>query len=203
MQQTAVPISFLFPFKSIDGQCLILSLADLPNALLSYCFKHFLSILARFCVILSVFLHKATTNAGLLCPQHSLWERKAARLEACSPKLESEFIMRPALVSEVAHLGMSLHQKCGPHGPRQWGQNCWSQCSFSLWIFWRKLTSWDSSSKRAGIPLKTLATKDPICSDIHAKFHLELDRSEAPDGICQLLNTLLSPLLSNWAARIR
>lgn len=113
LQQTAVPMSFLFPSKNIEGQYLIsssadlpntllsYSSADLPNVLLSYCFKYFLSILAKFYVFLSVFLHRATTNTGLLCPQHSLWEIKAARLEAYSPKLEFELVTKSALKSGV------------------------------------------------------------------------------------------------------
>lgn len=55
LKQTAVLMSFLFASKNIEGQCLISSSTDLPNALLSYCFKHFLSILAKFYVFLSVF----------------------------------------------------------------------------------------------------------------------------------------------------
>lgn len=73
LQQTAVPMSFLFPSKNIEGQYLISSSADLPNALLSYCFKHFLSILAKFYVFLSVFTEPQQIQGS--CAHSILYEK--------------------------------------------------------------------------------------------------------------------------------
>lgn len=73
MQQTAVPMSFLFLSKNIEGQCLISSSTDLPNALLNYCFKHFLSILAKFYVFLGVFIKPQQIQGS--CARSILYEK--------------------------------------------------------------------------------------------------------------------------------
>lgn len=73
LQQTAVPMSFLFLSKNIERQCLISSSTDLPNTLLNYCFKHFLSILAKFYVGLGVFTKPQQIHGS--CAHSILYEK--------------------------------------------------------------------------------------------------------------------------------